>query len=168
MKISVMRMSTAIRATSSLALMASALSLAACTSPVPPRPQPAFYVDLSRPGAMLDPVTASEIINAYRAKSGLPPLVWDSVLEREAQEEAAQLADRGDLADGGRNPLRRGLRRSVSGGYHSFADAFSGWRGSPAHDGVLRAADGGRYAIAALARTGSRHRVYWVMLVSKN
>ncbi len=147
-----------------------------CGTSEPPQPQPAFYADLARPGAVLDPVTATDIINAYRAREGLRPLVWDAGLARIAAEAASTLADRGDLSDGGGEGLLRALamggysgrlvRRSVSGGYHSFADAFSGWRGAPAHDGVLRAKDGQKYAIAALARPGSRHRVYWVLLVS--
>jgi uncharacterized protein YkwD len=162
-----------------LVLAASAIAAVAvsgCTTPEPPRPQPAFYADLAQPGAALDPVTASEIINAYRQRNGLAPMLWDGALQRLAEQEARALADRGDLSDGGGNAMLRALstagyapqdiRRSVSGGYHSFADAFSGWRGSPGHDAVLRAREGKRYAIAAVARPGSRHRVYWVMLVS--
>lgn len=135
-----------------------------CSAPLPPPPvQPAFYADLASPGASFDRKTASEIINAYRSKAGLGALTWDEGLAREAQANAERLAARGDLSDGG-GAVPAGIKRSVSGGYHTFADAFSGWRGSPPHDAVLRA-QGGRYAIAALARPGSRHRVYWVMLV---
>lgn len=138
--------------------------LGGCSAPVPPAPvQPAFYADLASPGAQFDRATASEIINAYRAKAGAGSLAWDEGLEREAQANAERLAARGDLSDGG-GPVPAGVKRSVSGGYHTFADAFSGWRGSPPHDAVLRA-QGSRYAIAALAKPGSRHRVYWVMLV---
>lgn len=137
--------------------------LGGCSAP-PPRPvQPAFYADLATPGAAFDKVSASEIINAYRARAGVGVLTWDEGLAREAQANAERLAARGDLADGG-GAVPAGIKRSVSGGYHTFADAFSGWRGSPPHDAVLRA-QGSRYAIAALAKPGSRHRVYWVMLV---
>lgn len=157
--------------------IAFALAVSGCQMQEAPRPQPAFYADLARPGAALDPVTASEIINSYRERGGLGPLVWDAGLQRLAEAEAQRLADRGDLSDGGGESIGRALtqagfspgavRRSVSGGYHSFADAFSGWRGAPAHDAVLKTRNGRRYAIAALSRPGSRHRVYWVMLVSE-
>ena len=154
-----------------------AMALSGCTTrEAPQRPQPAFYTDLARPGTVLDPVTASEIINAYRQRNGLGSLLWDGALQRLAEQEAHALAGRGDLSDGGGSAMLRAMaaaghaprdiRRSVSGGYHSFADAFSGWRGSPGHDAVLRAREGKRYAIAAVAKPGSRHRVYWVMLVS--
>lgn len=160
----------------SLPLLA-ALLLAGCAGDVPPPPQPAFYVDLARPGSALDPTSATEIINAYRQREGLTPLAWDAGLASIAQAAAASLAARGDLQDGGKGDLDRALamggfsprvvRRSVSGGYHSFADAFSGWRGAPMHDAVLRAKGGRLFAIAAHAQPGSRHRVYWVMLVSE-
>lgn len=151
-------------ACSHAALAALAALLGGCAAEPPRRPaQPAFYADLARPGASFDEKTASEIINAYRARNGVGPLLWDPGLAREAQLTAERLAGRGDLSDGG-GGVPAGMKRSVSGGYHTFADAFSGWRGSPVHDGVLRA-QGSRYAIAALAKPGSRHRVYWVMLV---
>lgn len=160
----------------SVAALALALGIGGCSAPEPSRPQPAFYADLARPGAVLDPVTASEIINVYRAQGGLAPLGWDERLQRLAESEARRLAERGDLSDGGGAGISAALtaagyapqavKRSVTGGYHSFADAFSGWRGAPGHDAVLKARDGRRYAIAAIAKPGSRHRVYWVMLVS--
>lgn len=145
------------------AVAALAALLGGCAAERPAVPQPAFYADLARPGAAFDEKTASQIINAYRAKSGVGALVWDDALAREAQANAERLAARGDLSDGG-GAVSAGVKRSVSGGYHTFADAFSGWRGSPPHDAVLRA-PGSRYAIVALAKPGSRHRVYWVMLV---
>lgn len=153
------------------------LAASACGTAEAPKVQPAFYADLARPGAVLDPKTASEIINAYRGQNGLAPLLWDAGLQRLAEQEAARLAERGDLSDGGGAGMLNALkaagyppeatRRSVTGGYHSFADAFSGWRGAPGHDAVLKAKDGRKLAIAAVAKPGSRHRVYWVMLVAR-
>lgn len=151
------------------------LLIAACAGE-PPKPEPAFYTDLARPGATFDPKTATDIINAYRANHNLAPLAWDDGLARIAETVARDLAARGDLSDGGGEGVLRALalggypvrevRRSVTGGYHSFADAFSGWRGAPGHDAVLRDPNGRKYAIAVLAQPGSRHRVYWVMFVS--
>jgi uncharacterized protein YkwD len=150
--------------------LASALGLAACSDSAPSRQQPAFYVDLARSGTALDPQTSTTIINGYRTNLGLPALAWDPALAEQARGEAARLAARGELsaeALHGNRPSR-GLKRSVSGGYHSFADAFSGWRGSPAHDAVLRAPKGRRYGVGVVARPESRHRVYWVVLVAED
>ena len=149
--------------------LASALGLAACSDTAPSRPQPAFYVDLARSGTALDPQTSTTIINGYRTNLGLPALEWDPALAEQARGEAARLAARGELSSDALQGHRsvRGLKRSVSGGYHSFADAFSGWRGSPAHDAVLRTPKGRRYGIGVVARPESRHRVYWVVLVAE-
>lgn len=145
------------------------VALTGCSESGPPRPQPAFYVDLARAGTSLDPGTSTTIINGYRTNLGLAPLAWDEGLAGQAREEAGRLAARGELTGttlaGAR--MARGLKRSVSGGYHSFADAFSGWRGSPAHDAVLRTPAGRRYGIGVVARPESRHRVYWVVLVAE-
>ena len=145
------------------------LVVSACADSDPPRPQPAFYIDLAQSGSALDPLTSTTIINGYRTNLGLPPLAWDPALAEEARKEAARLAARGELSTEVLQAARpvRGLRRSVSGGYHSFADAFSGWRGSPAHDAVLRAPKGRRFGIGVVARPESRHRVYWVVLVAE-
>lgn len=153
------------RASAAMLLLA---ALTGCSESGPPRPQPAFYVDLARAGTSLDPGTSTTIINGYRTNLGLGALTWDEGLAAQAREEAGRLAARGELTGttlaGAR--MVRGLKRSVSGGYHSFADAFSGWRGSPAHDAVLRAPMGRRYGIGVVARPESRHRVYWVVLVA--
>ncbi len=152
-------------------MLVSALSLAisACADSEAPRPQPAFYVDLARSGSALDPQTSTTIINGYRTNLGLSALAWDPALAEEARSEATRLAARGELSTEVLQAARPvpGRRRSVSGGYHSFADAFSGWRGSPAHDAVLRTPKGRRFGIGVVARPESRHRVYWVVLVAE-
>lgn len=153
-----------------LAGLAAGFLLAGCAGEPPAPPQPAFYRDLAS-GGQLDAASALSILNDYRRANGLAVLTWDAGLAAEAESEARRhsLAD-GLLTSGVRD--RRAaetgaIRRSVSGGYHTFADAFSGWRGSPAHDAVLREPRGEAIGIAAVARPGSRHRVYWVVLVRR-
>lgn len=148
--------------------IAALLALGGCTDSQSSRPVPAFYVDLAKAGAQLDPATTSTIINGYRGNLGLAALQWDAGLARQAEDEAGRFAARGEVTSAGLPASRqaKGLHRSVSGGYHSFADAFSGWRGSPVHDAVLKAPKGKRYGIGVVARPESRHRVYWVVLVS--
>jgi uncharacterized protein YkwD len=150
--------------------------LAACAQGEPPV-RPAFYADLAKPGAVLDPLTSGQILNSYRISKGLAPLNADEKLGAIAQAEAIRLSGLGDIQPGrdaaldaalkaaGYAPAR--VKRSVTGGYHSFADAFSGWRGAPHHNAVLLAPKGRGYGLAAYAAPGSRHRVYWVMLVAE-
>jgi Cysteine-rich secretory protein family len=138
--------------------------------------RPAYYADLATPGARLDPITTAEIINAYRANHGLSPLKWDPALVQLAEREAETLADKGEVREIPGSILNTALKargfapdrvlRSITGGYHSFADAFSGWRGARHHDGVLKMKDGQSFGLAAFARPNSRHRVYWVLLVA--
>jgi Cysteine-rich secretory protein family len=138
--------------------------------------RPAYYADLATPGARLDPITTAEIINAYRANHGLLPLKWEPGLVQLAQNEAKALADKGEVREIPGSTLDAALKmqgfapervlRSFTGGYHSFADAFSGWRGARHHDGVLKMKDGQSFGLAAIARPNSRHRVYWVLLVA--
>lgn len=150
--------------------------LAGCSAEAPRQARPPFYADLTQPGAVLDARSAGEIINSHRARTGLAPLAGDGVLREIAEREARRLAGAGIIDDGRSAALDAALRkggydpgrvlRGVSGGYHSMADAFSGWRGTPYHQAVLGSRQGRRYGLAAVAAAGSRHRVYWVLLVS--
>ncbi len=153
-----------------IAGLAMALFMAGCAGEPSAPPQPAFYRDLAG-GGQLDAASALSIINDYRRANGLGTLIWDAGLAAAAESEAQMHAAADGLLTGGARERQgatgRSIRRSVSGGYHSFADAFSGWRGSPAHDAVLREPQGEAIGIAAVARAGSRHRVYWVVLVRR-
>jgi len=152
------------------------LALGACLENERPTASPAFYSDQSRPGATIDLKTATEILNAYRANARLAALAPDAALNAIAQREAERLAQRGDLEDGENASLAsslaaagippRQVRKSITAGYQNFADAFSGWRGAAHHDSVLRAPRGKRFGVAAHHRAGSRHRIYWVLLIS--
>lgn len=153
-----------------IAGLAAGLLLAGCAGEPQVPPRPAFYQDLAA-GGQLDAASALSIINDYRRANGLGALNWDAALASEAESEARRHAAADGLLTSGTRErqaaARSAVRRSVSGGYHSFADAFSGWRGSPAHDSVLREPQGEAIGIAAVARPGSRHRVYWVVLVRR-
>lgn len=150
--------------------LATAFLMAGCAGEPPSPPQPAFYRDLAA-GGQLDAASALSIINDYRRANGLGTLIWDAGLAAEAEREAQRHAVADGLLTGGARVTQtvggNSVRRSVSGGYHNFADAFSGWRGSPAHDAVLREPQGEAIGVAAVARPGSRHRVYWVVLVRR-
>lgn len=146
------------------------LILAGCAAEPPVPPRPAFYQDLAA-GGQLDAASTLAIINDYRRAKGLGALTWDAGLAAEAEREAQRHAAADGLLTAGvrgrASTEDRAISRSVSGGYHNFADAFSGWRGSPAHDAVLREPQGMALGIGAVTKSGSRHRVYWVVLVRR-
>lgn len=155
--------------TRKIAGLLAGLVLAGCAVE-PPQPRPAFYQDLAS-GGTLDSASALSLVNDYRRANGLGVLTWDAGLAAEAENEARRHAAADGLLTAGirdkSSAADSAIRRSVSGGYHTMADAFSGWRGSPAHDAVLRDPKGAAIGIGAVARAGSRHRVYWVVLVRR-
>jgi uncharacterized protein YkwD len=159
-----------------LAALACALPLAGCLDEARPPRQPAFYASLASPGARLDLVSARDLINDYRRAAGLPMVEIDGALQSFAEAEAARLA-RADRIDATRStPLAARLAgvgvarakslENVSAGYHTMSDAFSGWRGAPAHDATLRMREARAMGIATAYNPASKYRVYWVIVMA--
>jgi uncharacterized protein YkwD len=151
--------------------------LAACATPAPPpAAPPAMYVSLAGESAVLDANAARDLINGYRRNQNLAPLTLDQKLMAVAARQSAAMAAGGDVSRGARTDVLKRLqaegiqatiaRESVSAGYFTISDAFSGWRGSPVHDATLRLANARRIGIAAKHQAGSRHHVYWTLIVS--
>ena len=118
------------------------LALAGCaTEPMPS--QPTFYQSLAHDGSRLDPDAAASMISGYRRNNGLPDVALDPQLMRMAEEQARAMATKDkldhDVAGNFQQRLRRSGYRAKSGaenigaGYHTLAEAFSGWRDSPSH-----------------------------------
>ncbi len=159
-----------------LALMFVAAGLAGCAETSKPE-QPSFYRSMASAGAQLDASAAASMISGYRANNGLPPVTLDPALMRLAEAQARAMADRDRITHnpGGAAFIER-LRRSgydakvaaenISAGYHSLAEAFSGWRDSPPHRAnmLLKGAD--RIGIAAIYAPGSKYKVFWALIVA--
>ncbi|MGE0230369.1 MAG: CAP domain-containing protein [Flavobacteriaceae bacterium] len=151
--------------------------LAACAEEPPSRP--AFYTDLSRGGSSLDRVDASQTINLFRANNGLTPVALDERLNALAEAYARDLADaakRGEAIkpDGKLKQRLAGngyegavARENVSAGYHTFAEAFSGWRESRQHRETMLMPGAATMGIAAVNVPGTKYRVYWVLILAK-
>ncbi len=135
-------------------------------------PTPSFYQRIDQ-GAVLDPVAASGMVNAWRVRNGLSSLTQDPVLAEEARRRAASMAET-DTAGWGEMPVLAaqrgaagGLRlERVSAGYRTLAEAFSGWRDSPPHNAVMLAPGGRRIGIGAMYRPGTKYQVYWTIIVT--
>ena len=122
-----------------LALMILAFAwLAGCADTAVPKAQPSFYRNLTQPGAELDAAAAASMISGYRANNGLPAVALDPELMRLAQAQAEVMAKRDKLDHGAGKPFVQRLKASgydartaaenISAGYHTLAEAFSGWR----------------------------------------
>lgn len=156
--------------------LASAAVLAGCTE-TPKQEQPSFYRSMASAGAELDANAAASMISGYRANNGLGPVAVDPVLMQLADAQARAMASRDRITHnpGGAAFIER-LRKSgysakvaaenISAGYHSLAEAFSGWRDSPPHrtNMLLKGAD--RIGIAAVYAPGSKYKVFWALIVA--
>ncbi len=134
---------------------------------------PSFYLPLTTANASLDTAAARDMISAYRRARGEPPLTVDPDLQRLAETEAASmaLADRPSQSQTVRAAIGRlgyaSPGANLSAGYHTLAEAFSGWRDSPPHNAVMLSPDATRMGIATAYAPGSKYKVYWALLVAK-
>ncbi len=134
---------------------------------------PSIYLPLANSGAQIDAQTARDMISAYRRGRGEGPLVVDPELQRLAEAEAAAmaLADRPSKAQTVKSAVGRlgyaSPNANLSAGYHTLAEAFSGWRDSPPHNAVLLDPAATRMGIATAFAPGSKYKVYWALLTAK-
>ena len=154
------------------------LMLAACAGDTfAPKSEPSFYRNLARPGAELDAAAAASMISGYRANNGLPAVALDAELTRLAQAQAEIMAKRDKLDHGAGKPFVTRLRASgydaktaaenISAGYHTLAEAFSGWRDSPPHKANMLLKGATRIGIAAVYTPASKYKVYWALILAE-
>jgi len=152
----------------------SALALAACQSekPVQRSQTPSFYVSMAKADAAVDAAMARDMISAYRGNNGLRPLALDPDLQAAAQAtaDAMAAADKPSSADAFKARLAAAgyaaPAANLSAGYHTLAEAFSGWRESPQHNRVLLDSKATRIGIATAYAPHSKYKVYWALAVA--
>lgn len=158
-----------------LAALTVPLFLAGCATEPPAPTSPTFYADLSK-GGQLDPEAAAAMVSDYRRARGLPAVSVDPVLMKVAEQQAKAMGAADELSHsvGGRSFNVRlkaagfnGLTavENVGAGYHTLAEAFSGWRESPSHNKNMLTPGATQIGIAAVAVPKSRYRVYWAMVL---
>jgi uncharacterized protein YkwD len=160
-----------------LALMILAFAcLAGCADTAVPKAQPSFYRNLTQPGAELDAAAAASMISGYRANNGLPAVALDPELMRLAQARAEIMAKRDKLDHGAGKPFVQHLKASgydartaaenISAGYHTLAEAFSGWRDSPPHRANMPLAGRPAWALRLCTRP-PRIQDYWSLILAE-
>ena len=105
--------------------------------------EPSFYRSMAASGAQVDAAAAASMISGYRKNNGLGAVTVDPALMKIAAEQAKAMASRDRLDhDVGRGFSQRiadsgydakAAYENIGAGYHTLAEAFSGWRGSPGH-----------------------------------
>jgi uncharacterized protein YkwD len=151
------------------------LLLAACASEAPIE-TPAMYVDMAQPGAHLDPIAAASMISQYRGNNGLGAVAVDPELMRLAEAQSQVMADRNKLDHDVRAPLAKRLAgagypatvavENVSAGYHTLAEAFSGWRDSPPHKANMLKSGVTKLGIAASYAANTKYKVFWTLILA--
>jgi len=156
-----------------LALAALAL-LAGCAAELPALPS--FYRSLATPAAELDASAAQSMISGYRRNHGLDAVALDPTLMRLAAEQSRAMAQRDRLDHSAGGAFRERIVRSgfdaavavenVGAGYHTLAEAFSGWRDSPSHRANMLHRAVTRMGIAAVYAPHSKYKVFWTLILA--
>jgi uncharacterized protein YkwD len=160
-----------------LVLACALLTLAACGANYVPPAQPSFYRNLAQPGAQLDAAAAASMISGYRTNNALPPVTLDPELMRLARTQAEIMAKRDKLDHNAGKPFVVRLKASgydakraaenIGAGYHTLAEAFSGWRDSSSHRANMLLGGATRIGIAAVYTPTSKYQVYWALIIAE-
>jgi uncharacterized protein YkwD len=159
-------------------LILAAVALAGCAADTyVPKGEPSFYRSLAQPGAQLDDAAAASMISGYRANNGLPAVTLDPELTRLALAQAEVMARRDRLDHNAGKPFIGRLKTSgydaktaaenIGAGYHTLAEAFSGWRDSPPHRANMLLKGATRMGIAAVYTPRSKYKVYWALILAE-
>ncbi len=138
---------------------------------------PSFYRSLATTDAQVDSATAASMISGYRANNGLTPVTVDPELMKLAEAQARAMAARDKLDH---NVIRnfsdrlrsqgynaRAAAENISAGYHTLAEAFSGWRESRPHRENMLLNGATRMGIAAVYAPKSKYKVFWALIVAQ-
>jgi uncharacterized protein YkwD len=160
-----------------LAAIAALALLAACAGAGdPPAGEPSFYRSLAETGAQVDAATAASMISGYRGNNGLTAVSVDPELMKLAQAQAQAMAGRDKLDHNvirafdarlkGQGYRARTAAENIGAGYHTLAEAFSGWRDSPPHRANMLLNGATRMGIAAVYAPKSKYKVFWALILA--
>jgi len=154
-----------------------ALVLAGCASDGdPPAAEPSFYNSLASADAKVDAAMAASMISGYRGNNGLSTVSVDPQLMKLALAQAQAMAARDKVDHDVLRDLRARLRSSgydakiaagnIGAGYHTLAQAFSGWRDSPPHRKNMLLPGATHIGIATAYAPNSKYKVFWALILA--
>ena len=158
--------------------LAAALPLGGCLADrEPPPAQPSFYVSMANPAGKLDSAVAASMISGYRRNNGLSAVTIDPVLTKAAQAQSDAMARRNKLDHNVTGELGQRIKRegydarmaveNISAGYHTLAEAFSGWRDSPPHRSNMLKGGVTRMGIATAYAPDTKYKVFWTLILAE-
>jgi uncharacterized protein YkwD len=153
------------------------LALGGCAGEAPIE-EPTMYADMASAGARLDSQAAATMISQYRQNNGLGAVAVDSDLMKLAEQQSQVMASRNKLDHDVKAPLAQRLNASgypatqavenVSAGYHTLAEAFSGWRDSPPHRANMLKNGVTKLGIAASYAPNTKYKVFWTLIMASS
>ena len=151
------------------------LALSGCASEAPIE-QPSMYLSMANGGAKLDPVAAASMISLYRQNNGLGAVAVDPDLMKLAEAQSQAMASHNKMDHDVKAPLAKRLNsagypatlavENVSAGYHTMAEAFSGWRDSPPHRANMLKNGVTKLGIAASYAPNTKYKVFWTLILA--
>jgi uncharacterized protein YkwD len=100
----------------------------------------------------------------------------DPALMRLAEAQARAMAARDKLDHDAIRDITKRLKASgydtkvaaenIGAGYHTLAEAFSGWRDSPSHRRNMLLPGATRMGIAAAYAPSSKYKVFWALILA--
>jgi uncharacterized protein YkwD len=156
--------------------LAGALALSACAAEQIPSGQPSFYRSMAQAGVQVDAAAAASMISGYRQNNGLGPVSLDPALMQMAEQQARAMASKDKLDHNVAGTFKDRLRKSgynaktgaenVGAGYHTLAEAFSGWRDSPPHKANMLLRGATKMGIAAVYVPNTKYKVFWALIMA--
>jgi uncharacterized protein YkwD len=141
-----------------------------------PSGQPSFYQNLATADAKVDAKAAASMISGYRRNNGLGIVALDDKLMRLAEEQARAMASRNRFEHDAAGPFAQRIKRgynakvaveNIGAGYHTLAEAFSGWRDSPPHRANMLHSGVTKMGIAAVYSGNSKYKVFWALILAE-
>lgn len=153
------------------------LMLGGCAGQNVSTEQPSFYASMASSDAKLDAEGAASMISEYRRNNGLGSVAIDPQLMKMAEAQSQAMANRNKLDHNVAGPFDKRLKSSgldaskgvenISAGYHTMAEAFSGWRDSPPHRENMLATGVTKMGIASVYAPNSKYKVFWTMVLAE-
>ncbi len=158
-------------------MVAVLLALGGCsTDNYMSKEQPAFYLSMASADAQIDGPTAASMISGYRQNNGLNAVEVDPLLMQAAQVQSRAMAARNKMEHDVAGKLDKRINASgfkaakavenIGAGYHTLAEAFSGWRDSPPHRENMLASGVTKIGIATSYAPNSKYKVFWTLILA--
>ena len=165
----------AVRPARALSLCEMTFGLLGCSDGKPSE-QPSFYKSMATADAKVDAKAAASMISGYRRNNGLGLVTLDDKLMRAAEEQARAMASKNKFEHDAAGPFAQRIKRSgydakvavenIGAGYHTLAEAFSGWRDSPRHRDNMLHSGVTQMGIAAVYSPNSKYKVFWALILA--